>query len=234
MLLRAGIGLLLSSIATALTISSDALAAPPTTSCYAFALPAGIGYAKPPPEVRVNRLYSVVCFAPNVSEADMFWVAEQLARGAPARSGYTNEIPRDYAPFGIQPYVRFHDSLRHGSETTTLRANVWARATPDQITKFCTSVNQSGILAKNQNMDREYRCRVQIQSVERDKAQEVGRKLISRDMLAEARTKDLRVCLLPTTDIQCAPCHTSDKLIVRVRSVAKGSLCPAGTIGWVE
>jgi hypothetical protein len=46
---------------------------------------------------------------------------------------------------------------------------------------------------------------------------------------ARADAMNGKICVLPQTDIQCAPCSTSDKLIVRVATITKGQACPAGS-----
>lgn len=83
-------------------------------------------------------------------------------------------------------------------------------------------------------MDREYKCRVHFLSSEASLVPEVTRLLLKRDYLEEARSKKLRVCALRDTSFQCAPCSTTDKLVVRVVSYSKDMPCPAGTIGSVE
>ena len=232
---RAAIGLILASAAVVSTTSSDSAATPPPTSkCWATAHPSVTFYSKPPPEHRFGRKYNVICKVPGVRQSDMFEVSRQCAKGAAALAGYKNEVASDYAPFGISPRPGKATFFEQRANETHIVVEMGADATAGQIAKYCTKVNQSGVLAKGQNMDREYRCKVHIMNSERNKAQEVGRLLMTSEMLTEARAAHLRVCLLPSTDIQCAPCTSSDKLVVRVSSVAKGTLCPAGTIGWVE
>lgn len=105
---------------------------------------------------------------------------------------------------------------------------------PVEIAKHCTEVNQSGSIALGKRMDREYKCRVHFLSSEASLVPEVTRLLLKRDYLEEARSKKLRVCALRDTSFQCAPCSTTDKLVVRVVSYSKDMPCPAGTIGSVE
>jgi hypothetical protein len=97
-------------------------------------------------------------------------------------------------------------------------------------------MNQSGTATAGQRMEREYHCRIHFLSVERDKARQTARVLMETDpaLRSAARRENARICLLPSTDIQCAPCNTSDKLVVRLQTVGRWSHCPAGTLSSVD
>lgn len=76
--------------------------------------------------------------------------------------------------------------------------------------------SQNGGIALGARMDREYKCTNMLRSDERAIAKSVARVLVKRDFLQEIRKAGGEACLLKTTDIQCAPCSKSDKLIVRL------------------
>jgi hypothetical protein len=94
------------------------------------------------------------------------------------------------------------------------------------IASSCTLRAKSG--GTSGRIDRDYKCTTQFQSGERHVAMEVAQKLIEKDVLPAARASNLRVCLLRDTDIQCAPCSTTDRLIVRMD--LRSTSCPSGTV----
>lgn len=100
----------------------------------------------------------------------------------------------------------------------------------DQIANDCTLRAQSGGIAANTRMDRDYFCRTHLRSDERHVAFEVAEKLLNRDVMAQARSRRLKACLLDATDIQCAPCSTTDRLIARMTFVPADRACPANTV----
>jgi hypothetical protein len=52
-------------------------------------------------------------------------------------------------------------------------------------------------------------------------------------LLAGVRSREAQLCLLRSTDIQCEPCKSSDKLVVRVQSVRRNGSCP-GAAGIIQ
>jgi hypothetical protein len=100
----------------------------------------------------------------------------------------------------------------------------------DAITRDCSLRAQSGSVAAGVRMDRDYNCRTHLRKDERHVGFEVSERLLTRDVLPGARAKGLKVCVLKSTDIQCAPCSTTDRLIVRMTSVATSQRCPAETV----
>lgn len=107
---------------------------------------------------------------------------------------------------------------------------------PLEIANSCKEVNQSGSIAWGKRMDREYKCGIHFLSNEPGVALEAARYLLKRDYKEEAKRKNYRVCLLRETSFQCAPCSTTNKLVVRVYTTNKGeyALCPASTYDWIE
>lgn len=100
----------------------------------------------------------------------------------------------------------------------------------DAVARDCSLRAQSGALAANTRMDRDYRCRTHFESGERHVAFEVAERLVQRELMASATARRLKVCMLKSTDIQCAPCNTTDRLIVRVTTVNANASCPADTV----
>jgi len=98
----------------------------------------------------------------------------------------------------------------------------------DAVANNCTLRGQSG--GATGRVDRDYNCRTQLNSDERHVGMEVAVKLLDRDVLPGLRTKNQKACLLKTTDIQCAPCSTTDRLIVRMDIRARTAACPAETV----
>jgi hypothetical protein len=135
------------------------------------------------------------------------------------------------------PHVFHYRCTSEGRPGVATHIRVVARAWPtvEQIAAQCTVVNQAGAVRPDTRMSREYNCRIHLRHDERGMAEEVARILMRNDrrMLEDARAVSGRVCLQPTTDIQCAPCHTSDKLVMRYITVRQERHCPAGTLDWI-
>lgn len=104
----------------------------------------------------------------------------------------------------------------------------------DAVVRDCTLRAQSGAIADGARMDRDYLCRTHLRNDERHVAMEVAGRLLERDVIAQARARRLKVCMLKQTDIQCAPCSTTDRLIVRITSVASNKACPADTVNPIQ
>lgn len=138
------------------------------------------------------------------------------------------------------PYLAHHTNCTTGIKprpivSTDFKVTVKMQVVgPAEIAASCKEVNQSGSIAWHQRMDREYRCGVHFLANEQGVAAEAATYLLRRDYKDEAKRKNLKVCALRETSIQCAPCSTTNKLVVRVLSVAKGDSCPAGTIGSID
>ena len=89
--------------------------------------------------------------------------------------------------------------------------------------------SQNGDIALNKRMDREYKCIPHFGN--HDKSTPVvwntAVDLVRRDLITRARRLHAKICVLKSTNIQCAPCRTSDKLIVRVLTVPLRRPCPS-------
>ncbi len=95
--------------------------------------------------------------------------------------------------------------------------------------------SQNGDIAINARMDREYKCTDFFHSNEKGEiAWRNAQQLIEQDFLDDLRRLNGKACILKSTDIQCAPCTYSDKLIVRVQTVAQANSCPSNTFGTVS
>jgi hypothetical protein len=153
-----------------------------------------------------------------------------------------NPIRDDYAPSGLvstweaTPHVFHYGCILDNRGAVATHIKVQVRGThPDAatlVTQGCRHFgSQNGDIALNARMDREYRCsNLFLNNDGRPFVYEVGSRLMVRDSLDAARRIGGKICVLPQTDIQCAPCTKSDKLIVRVTTVPGGASCPAGTI----
>lgn len=97
-----------------------------------------------------------------------------------------------------------------------------------QIANGCKLRAQGG--GPTGRVDRDYKCNPHLKNSERHVGMEAAERLIERDVLAGVRAKNHKVCLLNSTDIQCAPCNTTDRLIVRMDIKPKNAGCPAGTV----
>ncbi len=97
-----------------------------------------------------------------------------------------------------------------------------------QVAKDCHLRGQSGGPAGR--VDRDYKCTTQLKSDERHVAMEVAAEVVMRDVVPGLRSKNQKACLLKSTDVQCAPCNTTDRLIARMDIRSKTQGCPSDTI----
>jgi hypothetical protein len=225
---RAAIALGLVATAAGLMVSSDGQTAQRSAACLVArqdTVPASVAF-------RHGRRYNLRC-PRGYSKSDIHAAANEFAKGSKPAAG-SNPIPGDYAPYGLMPYAKQITSYGVYPKYAIGIVDFWTAASSSTIAKFCKQVNQAGVVALGQRLDREYKCQVHIFADERQHARAAAKLLVERDLLAQARKANLRMCLLESTDIQCAPCTTSNKLVVRVHSVRKGAMCPGGSISYVE
>ncbi len=145
------------------------------------------------------------------------------------------------------PHV-FHYGCHAGGGTgVATHIKVRVKATPikapspgDQCIAFGS---QNGDIERNARMDREYRCdRPRIHATQRggfgSYVKELAKGLLrspprnsptQETDVAKAQKKGLKICLLASTDIQCAPCTWSDKLIVRTLTIPNNQACPSNS-----
>lgn len=198
------------------------------------------------PGSRVSRQYNLYCPG-RMSTADAIRVGNAMAAGSIKPSGV--DMRKEFAKFELKPLLAVNNPVPHRFEygcsrngKPTVATHVKLRFGSDPIrpsaahhARYCKDTgSQSGNITIGKRMDREYRCDLHFWHAENGKAQDTARVLLSRDFQAEARAKQAKVCLLGSTDMQCAPCSSTNKLVVRVQTVEKGGTCPAGTLASVE
>lgn len=166
----------------------------------------------------------------------------------PAAFGYHRWTPRIWVDPG-----RWVD---RGQATTTIEVNMgwndsasrsvplhsWFKGIVDpapmarvqQIRRDCTLRAESGSMQAGQRMDRDYYCRTHLLPHERHVGFDVAEGVLLRDVMSQARRQGLKACLLNSTDIQCAPCGSTDRLIVRLQWAARAAACPGGTVEQIE
>ena len=135
----------------------------------------------------------------------------------------------EYACFlGLQRAVATHIKLR-------------VKALPKEVVgrRNCSFFgSQNGDIALNARADREYKCNPMFHNSQRgDVVWDEAKRLVERDFLSELRAIGGKACILhggafgsENTDIQCAPCTYSDKLIVRLKTVPVAQACPSNTV----
>ena len=155
-----------------------------------------------------------------------------------------NPILAQHAARGLRPvYVDtphvFHYNCVIGSAAcvaTHIKVRVRATALDKSGWPKCKAFgSQNGDIALNARMDREYKCESPMfHSSDRggfgSLVKLVAADLLRKEDVARAAALGGKVCLLPSTDIQCAPCTRSDKLIVRVKTVPVGMSCPTDSL----
>lgn len=134
------------------------------------------------------------------------------------------------------PHV-FHYSCARLSTTcvaTHIKVRVRSKRAGAPPVPNCTAVAQSGRIAPNVLMSREYKCvNPKFRSSHRggwdSMVKRVAASLLRGADIQLAKLLKSKVCLLPSTDIQCAPCRHSDKLVVRVKTIPETHTCPRGS-----
>lgn len=111
------------------------------------------------------------------------------------------------------------------------------------IAKHCAKVNRAGVIRQEGRVDIEYKCKIHLFPIEREDrrgvsncpgctpplVKTVARRLVAVDVQPTAQSQGLQTCLLPSTDIQCHPCTSSNKLVARMTFVRRGASCPRGS-----
>lgn len=140
------------------------------------------------------------------------------------------------ADFGVKyigmPHV-FHYSCM-GKVATHIKVRVRSTHAGPPPEPQCSFVRQSGGTGVGQRMDREYKCVSPLfRNTQRggwdSMVKQVSLKLVSGEVARSAVKAGGKLCVLPSTDIQCEPCRHSDKLIVRTKTVAAHQRCPKGS-----
>jgi hypothetical protein len=140
------------------------------------------------------------------------------------------------AEFASMPHVYHYGCVNGGTNGVATHIKVRVRAMPlEPNPGSCKAFgSQNGDIALNARMDREYRCdSPMFHNSDRggfgSRVKTAAIALLRQEDTARAAKLGGKICLLPETDIQCAPCTFSDKLIVRVLTVPQAASCPAGS-----
>lgn len=127
---------------------------------------------------------------------------------------------------------------------THIKIEIGSQAPSSQeVAQHCSEVNRSGSVRVGSQVNIEYRCAIHLKPSERRRlyrtslcpdcrppwVQEVAAVKSRVDIVPAAQAAGVKTCLLNSTDIQCAPCQTSNKLVARLAFVSSGDSCPRGT-----
>lgn len=155
-----------------------------------------------------------------------------------SKGNVMNPITEQHAAAGVDvkyigmPHVYHYGCM--GGVATHIKVRVRSAPLGEPAVPQCTKVNQSGKIALNSSMDREYKCvGPMFRSSQRGGFDSLVKK-VAADLLRgsdvnQAAKVGGKLCMLPSTDIQCAPCRHSDKLVVRTKTVPKTHQCPKGS-----
>lgn len=204
-----------------------------------------------PPRATQGRYYNVYCPG-RMTKENAVAVARALTNGSTSVGGYRviNEYKQTY---NLKPEV-YGEGTLHASNSivhlnhyncqtggkngvaTHFKVHVIARPNAVQIASFAAKKKDSGQIKVGKSFDREYYLPVHIKSQDRVMADYVGIHALTRDtaIRSQLAKANARMCVMLSTDIQCAPCASSDKLVVRTQLVAKGRACPPEHRGWIE
>lgn len=192
-----------------------------------------------------SALYNVYC-PTRISQDIASGVGVLLQTGKATLSGGKNPILDDHKPLGLTPATR---GTPHRYEY-----GCWIDGKPGVATHLKLDVvnfdldarrriadncsfqgSQNGGIAVNAYVDREYSCQYPFRRDDAaDIVRDVSATLLKRDLLTQVRAMDSKICLLPSTNIQCAPCTFSNKLVTRMQIRHKVNACPAGTTRTIQ
>lgn len=151
----------------------------------------------------------------------------------PEYSGYYERSASSRSPYYEQEYAARQRQQNQETTAQSNRTNAQHRiAVYKRIGRTCQRARQSGRVVIGGRRDHEYRCRTHIQANERRRAVipvSITALRMDRNFIMQLKSKNVTACILPSTDIQCAPCATSDKLVTRMTFVRKGAICPPNT-----
>lgn len=173
---------------------------------------------------------------------DATFFGKQIVYGAKIKGGEplgsaSNIIIKQHPRLKPQ-YVGIHHIFHYRCRTargqtgvaTHFKLAVTSRSlsrTPETIAASCKLRAKTGQIVNGRDASFEYRCMDMFRSNERALAKNVAIRLMHRDYIAQARRDGSAICLRQSTDIQCAPCTLSDKLVVRVFTTRFN--CPSAT-----
>lgn len=207
-----------------------------------------------PPGARYQRFYDGVCPG-HLTATDVAQLARALARGSLELR--LNPIPNDYGPLSLIPEFPYSDAdaargveLGRGNagaaDTCTYFGFEMSARPPSAATiaNSCSEVNRAGSLSIGANLDIEFHCEIHMFPAERTRdpmcgtatctppwIKRVAAEAVRRrtSVVSDAAAMGASVCLnTGSTDIQCNPCTTSDKLVARMQ-IVRGSSCPSGS-----
>lgn len=163
-----------------------------------------------------------------------------LANGNPIAGAYKNTRPALYADFQQVSHLFHYGCVSGGRPGVATHLKLSYRGhdprAADNVARACLfQGSQNGGVAIGARIDREYFCAYPIHSTDgRDFARGVATKVIGRDMWKQVDDIGGKICMLASTDAQCAPCRWTEKLVARMQIVSRNGKCPAGTYDEVE
>ena len=147
------------------------------------------------------------------------------------------------AEFRSVPHRFEYDCFLGLDRAVATHIKVRVRGIPEGRPRNCGfRGSQNGDIALGARADREYKCTPPFHNSERGNVVwDEAARLVERDFLADLQRVGGKACILnggpfgsENTDIQCAPCTYSDKLIVRLKTVAQADRCPGNTVRTVD
>ncbi|MEM7049656.1 MAG: hypothetical protein AAF604_08355 [Acidobacteriota bacterium] len=160
------------------------------------------------------------------------WIVDQpsarVRHLSPGTGALTGVVRNDFEDAGLEPvfngisHRHHYDCVtRSGLAGVATHVKVRVLGQPSDaashIAESCVVQKRSGPVLRGRYLDLDFRCSNHFISGERRLIADVARRLTSRHILEDENFEPDRasVCILPSTNIKCAPCKTSNNLILR-------------------
>lgn len=184
------------------------------------------------------RIYNVYCPG-QMTHEDAVALAMGIARNHASAPAFRGAIHEEFREHDLVPEFAsvahlFHYYCRRGdAQGLATHLKIALRGTrPSRVNEIAASCTLRGRgapqIGGRRTFDFDYQCSSQFLSTDtREFIWETASRVLSKDFaLGEGR----KYCLHETTGIQCAPCRTSDKLVIRTIPMRSDERCPSGTV----
>ncbi len=183
------------------------------------------------------RTYNIYCPG-RMTQADADAVGRAIARdggGGPAfKSSIHDEFRRHdlVAAFEDAPHVFHYGCQLGGGQGVATHVRLRLRGTrPSRVSETAASCtltkHRYPTVMNGYTRDFEYQCKTHFMSNDaRDFIYDVAAEVLRN----QGSGWDIKYCVVSSTNIQCAPCTTSDKLVIRTKQMRRNDRCEAGTV----
>ena len=184
------------------------------------------------------RIYNIYCPG-QMTHDDAAALAMGIARDHASAPAFRSAIHEEFRKDDLVPEFAsvahlYHYYCRRGdAQGLATHLKIALRGTrPSRANEIAASCTLRGRgapqIGGRKTFDFDYQCSSHFLSTDpREFIWETASRVLSKDFaLGEGR----KYCVHETTSIQCAPCRTSDKLVIRTIPMRGDERCPSGTV----